>query len=209
MDTLHNSVQVLFVSKQIPWIIQAQMAEDGYVTMEDLACRWVSAEKAREEGPKDLKFRDGENGFDKSNSDFSAMRLYQAVVQARSLLHSGKASSLPDGLTRPTTGFNLDALCDRVALEKDWVANQSHVWSTREVTASSRSNSAIVPKVRSAILLLNISSQPFRRRGNGQLRAIASSQWMALRKRRKKRKEQTPKQGANWSACTWYFGTTS
>ena len=120
VDTLHNSVQVLFVSKQIPWIIQAQMAEDGYVTMEDLACRWVSAEKAREEGPKDLKFRDGENGFDKSNSDFSAMRLYQAVVQARSLLHSGKASSLPDGLTRPTTGFNLDALCDRVALEKDW-----------------------------------------------------------------------------------------
>ena len=73
VDTLHNSVQVLFVSKQIPWIIQAQMAEDGYVTMEDLACRWVSAEKAREEGPKDLKFRDGENGFDKSNSDFSAM----------------------------------------------------------------------------------------------------------------------------------------
>ena len=121
VDTLHNSVQVLFVSKQIPWIIQAKMAEDGYVTMEDLACRWVSAEKAREEGPKDLQFRDGENGFDKSNSDFSAMRLYQAVVQARSLLHSGKASSLSDGLTRPTTGFNLDALCDRVALEKDWV----------------------------------------------------------------------------------------
>ena len=137
VDTLHNSVQVLFVSKQIPWIIQAQMAEDGYVTMEDLACRWVSAEKAREDGPKDLKFRDGENGFDKSNSDFSAMRLYQAVVQARSLLHSGKASSLSDGVTRPTTGFNLDALCDRVALEKDWVnqtGQPSHVWSTREVT---------------------------------------------------------------------------
>ena len=86
VDTLHNSVQVLFVSKQIPWIIQAKMAEDGYVTMEDLACRWVSAEKAREEGPKDLQFRDGENGFDKSNSDFSAMRLYQAVVQSDSFL---------------------------------------------------------------------------------------------------------------------------
>ena len=78
------------------------MAEDGYVTMEDLACRWISAEKAREEGPKDLKFRDGENGFDKS----------KAVVQARSLIHSGKTSSLSDGVARPTTGFNLDALCD-------------------------------------------------------------------------------------------------
>ena len=88
VETLHNSVQVLFVSKQIPWIIQAQMAEDGYVTMEDLACRWVSAQKAREEGPKDLKFKDGENGFDKAISDFFAMRLYQAVLQARSLIHS-------------------------------------------------------------------------------------------------------------------------
>ena len=120
VDTLHNSVQVLFVSKQIPWVIQAQMAEDGYVTMEDLACRWVSAEKAREEGPKDLKFRDGENGFDKAISDFSAMRLYQAVLQARSLIHSGKTPSLSDGVARPTTGFNIDAVCDRVALEKDW-----------------------------------------------------------------------------------------
>ena len=97
-----------------------EMAEDGYVTMEDLACRWVSAEKAREEGPKDLKFRDGENGFDKSTSDFSAMRLYQAVLQARSLIHSGKTPSPSEGVARPTTGFNIDALCDRVALEKDW-----------------------------------------------------------------------------------------
>ena len=104
VETLHNSVQVLFVSKQIPWIIQAQMAEDGYVTMEDLACRWVSAEKGREEGPKDLKFRDGENGFDKAISDFSATRLYQAVLQARSLIHSGKTPSLSEGVARPTTG---------------------------------------------------------------------------------------------------------
>ena len=208
VDTLHNSVQVLFVSKQIPWIIQAKMAEDGYVTMEDLACRWVSAEKAREEGPKDLQFRDGENGFDKSNSDFSAMRLYQAVVQARSLLHSGKASSLSDGVTRPTTGFNLDALCDRVALEKDWVNQTGQPkprWNTREVTASSRNNSVIVPKVRSAILLLSISSQPSRRRGSGQPRVTVSSQWMALKKRRRKRKEPILKPGANWSACTWVF----
>ena len=104
VDTLHNSVQVLFVSKQIPWIIQAQMAEDGYVTMEDLACRWVSAEKSREDGPKDLKFRDGENGFDKSTSDFSAMRLYQAVLQARMLIHSGKTSSPAEGVVRPNYG---------------------------------------------------------------------------------------------------------
>ena len=80
VDTLHNSVQVLFVSKQIPWIIQAQMAEDGYVTMEDLACRWVSAEKAREDGPKDLKFRDGENGFDKLVAFFTQ---FEGIILVR------------------------------------------------------------------------------------------------------------------------------
>ena len=209
VDTLHNSVQVLFVSKQIPWIIQAKMAEDGYVTMEDLACRWVSAEKAREEGPKDLQFRDGENGFDKSNSDFSAMRLYQAVVQARSLLHSAKASSLSDGLTRPSTLMPSVTGSHWRRTGSTRLANQSHVWNTREVTASSRNNSAIVPKVRSAILLLSISSQPSRRRGSGQPRVTVSSQWMALKKRRRKRKEPILKPGANWSACIWSFGTTS
>ena len=55
-------------------------------------------------GQKDLKFRDGENGFDKAISDFSAMRLYQAVLQARSLIHSGKTPSLSEGVARPTTG---------------------------------------------------------------------------------------------------------
>ena len=89
------------------------------------------------------------------------------------------------------------------------LANQSHVWSTRGVTASSRNNSAIVPKVRSAILLLSISSQPSRRRGSGQPRVTVSSQWMALKKRRRKRKEPILKPGANWSACIWSFGTTS
>ena len=36
VEKLHRSVQVLLVSKQIPWIVQAQMARDGYTTMEDL-----------------------------------------------------------------------------------------------------------------------------------------------------------------------------
>ena len=187
VETLHNSVQVLFVSKQIPWIIQAQMAEDGYVTMEDLACRWVSAEKAREEGPKDLKFRDGENGFDKAISDFSAMRLYQAVLQARSLIHSGKTPSLSEGVARPTTGPSLIELHWR-RIGPSRLASQSHVWSTREATVSSRNNSAIVPKERSVSLLPSISSQPFLKKGRGQPRAIVSSQWMASRRRRKKKK---------------------
>ena len=49
-----------FWSKQIPWITQAHMARDGYTTLEDLACRWTTAELARTQSPTDLKFKDGE-----------------------------------------------------------------------------------------------------------------------------------------------------
>ena len=123
VSSLHHSVQVLFVSKQIPWFIQAQMAKDGYTTMEDLACRWTSPEKAREDCAKDLKFKDGENGFDAPTSNFSAMRLYQAVLQANNIFQSGKFTGGPDSPSKMATGSNLDALCDRVALEKDWVTS--------------------------------------------------------------------------------------
>ena len=123
VSSLHHSVQVLFVSKQIPWVIQAQMAKDGYTTMEDLACRWTSPEKAREDCAKDLKFKDGENGFDAPTSNFSAMRLYQAVLQANNIFQSGKLAGGPDSPSKMAMGSNLDALCDRVALEKDWVAS--------------------------------------------------------------------------------------
>ncbi len=68
------------VSKQIPWIVQAQMARDGYTTMEDLACRWTTADLARTQSPTDLKFKDGENGFDQQGSNFTAMRIYHVPV---------------------------------------------------------------------------------------------------------------------------------
>ena len=76
VEKLHRSVQVLLVAKQIPWIVQAQMARDGYTTMEDLACRWTTADLARTQSPTDLKFKDGENGFDQQGSNFTAMRVY-------------------------------------------------------------------------------------------------------------------------------------
>ena len=121
VDKLHRSVQVLLISKQIPWIVQAQMARDGYTTMEDLACRWTTADLARTQSPTDLKFKDGENGFDQQGSNFTAMRMYQAVMQAKNMFQAGMATGTATAGPVGSLRSNLDALCDRVAMEKDWI----------------------------------------------------------------------------------------
>ena len=121
VDKLHRSVQVLLISKQIPWIVQAQMARDGYTTMEDLACRWTSADLARTQSPTDLKFKDGENGFDQQGSNFTEMRMYQAVMQAKNMFQAGMATGTATAGPVGSLRSNLDALCDRVALQKDWI----------------------------------------------------------------------------------------
>ena len=122
VEKLHRSVQVLLVAKQIPWIVQAQMARDGYTTMEDLACRWTTADLARTQSPTDLKFKDGENGFDQQGSNFTAMRIYQAVLQAKHMFQSGLTSGAAAPGSVGVSRSNLDALCDRIAMEKDWIS---------------------------------------------------------------------------------------
>ena len=57
-----------------------------------LACRWTTADLARTQSPTDLKFKDGENGFDQQGSNFTAMRIYQAVLQAKHMFQSGLTS---------------------------------------------------------------------------------------------------------------------
>ena len=121
VEKLHRSVQILLISKQIPWIVEAQMARDGYTTMEDLACRWTTADLARTQSPTDLKFKDGENGFDQQGSNFTAMRMYQAVMQAKHMFQAGMATGTATPGPVGSLRSNLDALCDRVAMEKDWV----------------------------------------------------------------------------------------
>ena len=122
VEKLHRSVQVLLVAKQIPWIVQAQMARDGYTTLEDLACRWTTADLARTQSPTDLKFKDGENGFDQQGSNFTAMRIYQAVLQAKHMFQSGPTSGAAAPGSVGVSRSNLDALCDRIAMEKDWIS---------------------------------------------------------------------------------------
>ena len=73
LDQLQPTLSTLLISKRIPWIVQAQLAREGYVSLEDLADRWDTPEIARRDAPRDLGFQNGENGFDQRPSTHSAI----------------------------------------------------------------------------------------------------------------------------------------
>jgi hypothetical protein len=52
MESLHKQVRTLMDLKQIPYMVQSNLAEEEYCSMEDIADRWNSADLARQEGPK-------------------------------------------------------------------------------------------------------------------------------------------------------------
>ena len=70
---LHKPLAAILVGKEIPWAAQAALGASGYVTVEDLADRWDTPAAARENCPRYLGFRDGENGFNVQTSAFTAM----------------------------------------------------------------------------------------------------------------------------------------
>ena len=76
---------ILLVSKQIPWRIQGELARQGYITVEDRADRWDSPAEARNHGPRELDFTEGNHGFTSQSTAFTAMRLLEAVRPLESL----------------------------------------------------------------------------------------------------------------------------
>ena len=60
---LHSSVATLMARKQIPYSVQAVLAQEGYVTLEDIADRWDDPTAARTNGPRALGFEPEANGF--------------------------------------------------------------------------------------------------------------------------------------------------
>ena len=64
LDRLSRPLQTLLTVKEIPYVVQANLAKDGYTTIEDLADRWNDPAAARAEAPRELEFQAGENDFD-------------------------------------------------------------------------------------------------------------------------------------------------
>ena len=86
---LEKPLAAILVNKETSWIVQAALGASGYITVEDLADCWNTPAAARENGPRDLAFQDGENGFNTQTLTFTAMRLLQAVQVAAQLVRGG------------------------------------------------------------------------------------------------------------------------
>ena len=123
VERLSKGLSVLLVSKQIPWWIQGELARQGYTTVEDLADRWDSPEEARNHGPRELDFTEGNHGFTAQSTAFTAMRLLQAVRAARMLATIPGTAHTQGALPRSTTpgGSPLEISLDRRTLEETYM----------------------------------------------------------------------------------------
>ena len=120
---LSRPLSVLLVSKQIPWIIQGEMGRQGYTTVGDLADRWNSPEEARLNGPRDLDFEEGQHGFTARITEFTAMRLLQAVRTARQMTTTPGGHQVAGLQSRgmASMGSTLEATMDRRSLEEAYM----------------------------------------------------------------------------------------
>ena len=93
---LHKTARNLMVLKGIPWFIQATLSDEGFVSMEDLATRWDSPDRARETAPGELGFAPNNHHYTDVTSRLIAARMFQVVHAAqRSMGVGAHATSGP------------------------------------------------------------------------------------------------------------------
>ena len=80
---LHKTARNLMVLKGIPWFIQATLSDEGFVSMEDLATRWDSPDRARETAPGELGFAPNNHHYTDVTSRLVAARMFQVVHAAQ------------------------------------------------------------------------------------------------------------------------------
>ncbi|CAE8624882.1 unnamed protein product [Polarella glacialis] len=113
---LHTDARRILDRHSIPYSIQATLAGEGYVTIDDLSCRWDTPELARSNAEVDLGFSATHAGWDKRASDHACMRLYQAVKKDKSIEN---ASNDTLGASSPREGVVLQA-GKRASLEENY-----------------------------------------------------------------------------------------
>ena len=112
-----NQKQKKIITKKNTFLAPAAGAKPGPF----LADRWGTPQSARTNGPAEIGFRDGENGFNAKKSAYASMKLYQVVRAAKDLLqgapNSPSASGASTGRGLPLT----EVLCERSQLVKEYM----------------------------------------------------------------------------------------
>ena len=118
---LHKTARNLMVLKGIPWFIQATLSDEGFVSMEDLATRWDSPDRARETAPGELGFAPNNHHYTDVTSRLIAARMFQVVHAAQRSMGVGvHATAGPGPHTPEDTAPNLTVSCERGQLERVW-----------------------------------------------------------------------------------------
>ena len=91
---LSAPLKQLLMGKSVPYLIQHRLGTENYVTVEDLADRWDSAQVARQQGPRELGFEANHNGFTAASSGFAAMKLFQVVRAAKEMIQTHQTTFL-------------------------------------------------------------------------------------------------------------------
>ena len=119
---LSAPLKQLLMMKSVPYLIQHRLGSENYVTVEDLADRWDSAQVARQQGPRELGFEADHNGFTAASSGFAAMKLFQVVRAAKEMIqtHPSVLATPGPGPSRPLS--LTEVLCERPQLEKEFSA---------------------------------------------------------------------------------------
>ena len=109
---LSAPLKQLLMMKSVPYLIQHRLGSENYVTVEDLADRWDSAQVARQQGPRELGFEADHNGFTAASSGFAAMKLFQVVRAAKEMIqtHPSVLATPGPGPSRPLS--LTEVLCD-------------------------------------------------------------------------------------------------
>ena len=119
VQTLSESARNVMDFFQWPYSVQAVMAQNGYLTLADLADRWDDPTIARAAAMDELKFDGQWSDSDKSRI---AMKVMQAVRRAKSLvIEEAATSSVVPGTPIKSTAHTVIQLQNRrSSMEAEW-----------------------------------------------------------------------------------------
>ena len=118
---LHKTARNLMVLEERHPVVQATLSDEGFVSMEDLATRWDSPDRARETAPGELGFAPNNHHYTDVTSRLIAARMFQVVHAAqRSMGVGAHATAGPGPHTPGDTAPNLTVSCERGQLERVW-----------------------------------------------------------------------------------------
>ena len=85
VQPLHEKLKLLLTEYEIPWRIQAQLADEGYQWISDVAARYDDRAAVMRHAPGHYQFEAGSNGYGEAESKLVAGRLASMMDTAKSL----------------------------------------------------------------------------------------------------------------------------